>query len=110
MRKIKFRGQTESGAWVFGYLIRKPYTDFSIIDKDGVEHENVKTDSIAQFVGVDKNGAEVYEGDEVAYEYDGRIHKSIIALHPHTWAKSVNIEEARTKDEEFLLKLYTLVS
>lgn len=108
MRKIKFRGQTENGEWVFGYVTRKPYVKFSIIDKDGVEHENIKAESIAQFVGKDKNSDEIYEGDSVAYEYDGRIHKSTITLHPHTWAKSVNIDEARQKDEEFLLKLYAL--
>lgn len=107
MRTIKFRGQDQSGNWVFGYLVRKPYAEFSIIDKDGNEHSNVVPESIAQFIGRDKNGKEIYECDQVSYGYNDKTYTSTITLHPHTW--SGDVEKVRTKDEEFLLSRYALV-
>lgn len=108
MRKIKFRGQTENGVWVSGYLVRKPYTNFSIVDKDGIEHENINVNTIAQFIGTDKTGLEIYEGDSVIYECDGIKYKSTITLQPRTWAKSVDLDTVREKDEEFLSRLCVL--
>lgn len=60
MREIKFRGQrVDNGEFVFGDVA---HTEVGILMDGGFE---VDPDSIAQFVGCDLDGAEVYEGDEV---------------------------------------------
>ena len=61
MRPIKFRGR--------GYFTGELYYGFYLVDEDGVsilEGRNaylVEPDSIAQLVGYDSDGNEVYEGD-----------------------------------------------
>ena len=66
MRPIKFRGRdVHTGEYVYAELgqiseeINPGYLSF-ITDDDMY---TVETDSIAQLVGYDKNGKEVYEGD-----------------------------------------------
>ena len=63
MRPIKFRGRDYfTGEWHYGFYLE---------DEDGVNiFENkcaylVGPDSVAQLVGYDKDGNEVYEGDTV---------------------------------------------
>lgn len=58
-RPIKFRGRViNTGEFVFGDLA---HTEVGIL----IDGREVDPESIAQFVGHDKNGAEVYEGDIV---------------------------------------------
>lgn len=67
MRQIKFRGiSTKTGKFVYGYYVPQcPMSSFpGIVDGNDLIHE-VKHDSIAQLVGYDKDGQEVYEGDTV---------------------------------------------
>ena len=69
MRQIKFRGRNWKGELVYGSYCYTHFTDtdyavHAIIDEYG-EEWSVAPDDVAQFVGVDKNGVEVYEGDKL---------------------------------------------
>ena len=72
-RTIKFRGKrSDNGEFVFGSYCYEDYGKrdarlgilHAIIDEGGEEFI-VDADTIAQFVGYDKDGNEVYEGDIV---------------------------------------------
>ena len=59
MKKIKFRGiAKDDGQIVFGDL-------FHLDHKIYIENAEVFSQTVAQFVGYDKAGNEVYEGDAV---------------------------------------------
>lgn len=64
MKKIiKFRGERiDNGAIVSGKDFKSVRGDFFI--SDGVNWFQVIPDSVAQFVGYDKFGAELYDGDK----------------------------------------------
>lgn len=70
MKKIKFRGkEIKSNKYVYGFFIRC-IDDCVIVTSEGLK--TVYPDSVAQFVGYDKNGNEFYEDDEVRiYDLDG---------------------------------------
>lgn len=71
MRKIKFRGRDiETGEYVYAELgqvsaeINPEYLTFITDDVYTVD-----TESVAQLVGIDSSGKEVYEGDEVVDKF-----------------------------------------
>ena len=73
MRPIKFRGcvpdsdKIDGGRIVYGSLVDHGESKYSyrywIYPLEGERNYPVEPDSIAQLVGYDKNGNEVYEGD-----------------------------------------------
>ena len=76
MRQIKFRGKDMTGQWVYGLLAKKKMRSSGKIVwaiATGWQLSDfipVQENSIAQFVGYDKNDAEIYEGDELIDEYE----------------------------------------
>ena len=71
MHKIKFRGiEIETGKFFYGDLIQSE-KDFFIREQTPDPTINIlhKVDpfSIAQFVGIDENGNEIYEGDVIEF-------------------------------------------
>ena len=83
MRQIKFRGRSlYSGELVYGNLTHGTDGNFYIFD--GRRPHWVDPESVAQLVGHDKNGKEVYEGDVViddsifGNEYRARLRSDAI--------------------------------
>lgn len=65
MRPIKFRGRRiDNGEYVYGVYVKSvPMSSFpGIVDNDDYIHD-VDPDSVAQLIGYDVNGKEIYEGD-----------------------------------------------
>ena len=89
MRPIKFRGKDiDSGEVVYGNLIydAKGTTYITRIKMTDSPCNRVDPESVAQFVGYDKHGREVYEGDilqmdwnGVHYEYKAQLIGSAVA-------------------------------
>ena len=68
MRKIKFRGRdVDTGRMVYGCFIVGRSGQPCIATNYTAAYE-VQPDSVAQLVGFDVNGHEVYEGDTVVIE------------------------------------------
>ena len=77
MRLIKFRGRNWKSELVYGSYCYTHFTDtdhavHAIIDEYG-EEWRVDPDDVAQFVGCDKTGVEVYEGDTLVDELENEF-------------------------------------
>ena len=77
MRPIKFRGRDiKTGEFVFGDLINSiPSVSLPCIVIEDVVCD-VAPESVAQLVGYDANGKEVYEGDKMINDRDNTTFKA----------------------------------
>ena len=78
MREIKFRGDY-NGMFVYGNLINgiyegKRFTQIENTDNSDFQKWNVREESVGEFSGlIDKNGKEVYEGDIIETDINGKV-------------------------------------
>ena len=90
-RPIKFRGRDMTGHFVYGLLTKKRIRSsgevvFAIaLSEKQSENIPVNENSIAQLVGFDRDGREVYEGDilldELEQEYTAEIYDRPEKIH-----------------------------
>lgn len=83
MRVIKFRGKDRrTGAYVTGDLLQPchEYEQVPTIRADWNDYREVDPATVAQFIDVDKNGCEIYEGDH----YGDKKHDFIATMSPFT--------------------------
>ena len=69
-REIKFRGRDRRGNVFYGSYDQSTAT---INDFEYAECHAVEPESVAQLIGYDVNGKEIYEGDVVIGEYGDKV-------------------------------------
>lgn len=95
MREIKFRGKSiYSGKIIFGDLSH--YKGGRYIDDEAV-YEN----SVAQLLGYDKNGEEVYEGDKLVDSFEQVWSANVYcgAENNDDWTYYTDLKNLRLKKE-----------
>ena len=92
-RTIKFRGKRrDNGEFVYGDLIHMTGGRVGIIFDKRIAAVEVDPDTVAQFVGCDCDGKEVYEGDYII-EHSGDVARVDYHDNP-AYIKLCKLEEA----------------
>ena len=75
MREIKFRGKAQDGKYYCGDLIhRDNVLNIRMCEGSNTYYIDVYPETVTQFVGYDKDGYEVYEGDKLVDLEEGYEH------------------------------------
>lgn len=109
MREIKFRGRDLSGKKRFGFYTESGGAPYII--ESSTWHE-VEPDSVAQLIGRDSNGDEIYDGDFLQCDLDGLkaavgngfMADDIIAARPKNYDAKLQIKFCR--DQYYLYWVY----
>ena len=98
---VKFRAKTEKGDFVYGDLIKGHYIEWMPKIKPAKKRSvHVDKDSVAQLIGYDADGKEIYEGDKLilgASEY-------IAGVQPVTFTNDGKYFKPEKDFSDFLLK------
>lgn len=78
MREIKFRGTDNNGIVIYGNYHQYSRSECAI--GDGKRLAFIKPESVAQLVGHDKHGKEVYEGDTLLDEFGNEICAGFVTI------------------------------
>lgn len=101
---IKFRGKSDiTGKFIYGIGVKiKP--DYAQIISDGYCYEDVEKDSVAQLVGYDVDGNEIYEDDEILHiDYKIKDARILAALQGTTlvdWKGGIPPKNCRSIEQQ----------
>ena len=74
--KARFNGTLGSSKWIYSSLMRLDYPT----NRLNLHGQDCDIETLGQFTGqLDKNGKEIYEGDKVNYQEDGKTHNAIVS-------------------------------